>query len=456
MPAFKTIIKEVFSKVGATMRTTLNADECIARGCALMSAMLSPAFKVRDYTVVDMASNTFLVDKVFSDGTATETLKLVPKGNVVPCVKVMKFRSPGALTVNVKYENSSALPAGGDKNNLCCGYLLDTPIDNEAQVHTKIRVTADGIVEMSNAQLVKNVKVEEEVTKEVPTPAPEAPTETTADAKANGTGDSDTPMTDAAAAANSAADGISTSEPKAESAKGGDDKMETDGEKSSTPAPEENPATIVVKEKRIVDKVQKTDLTITPLEVGGCIMSMDIVTVATEKEAKMKAHDLYIRERSEAMNSLEAYVYDLRSRIDEYSGDLKEFGASGMREKLKKELDETEEWIYSDEAEQASKSTFVDKKGQLVKKATPMLTRKKEFEERPKRMRMFESTIESFKQFAMSTEEKYAHIKQEDKDKVLKCVETAAVWLKTKRIKQEALAKDQDPSLSCDLISTKL
>ena len=32
---------------------TLNMDECVARGCALQAAMLSPLFKVRDFKVVD-------------------------------------------------------------------------------------------------------------------------------------------------------------------------------------------------------------------------------------------------------------------------------------------------------------------------------------------------------------------------------------------------------------------
>lgn len=455
VPAFKAVISEVFSSVSAPIRTTLNADECIARGCALMSAMLSPAFKVRDYTVIDIASNTLMVEKVFTDDTATEVLKLVPKGNMVPCVKVMKFKSPGALTVKVKYEDASALPAGGDQNNLCCGYLIDAPIEPESQVHAKIRVNGSGIVEMSTAQLVKTVKVEEEFVKEVP--APEA--SVASDKKANGDTNGDTAMPDAsgtakegeAAGEKPAGEG----EPAKEESK--DDKMETDGEKPAADASPEKPAaTVQVKEKRIVDKVQKTELSITPLEVSGCTMGVDIVTSATEKEAKMKAHDLYIRERSEAMNSLEAYVYDLRSRIDEYSGDLKEFASSSVRDKLKMDLDATEEWIYSEEAEEASKSTFVEKKSELVKRATPMLQRKKEFDERPKRMKVFDNTIESFKQFAMSAEEEYAHIKQEDKDKVMKCCESASVWLKSERVKQESAPKDENPSLSCEMISTKL
>lgn len=49
IPAVQRIIQEVF---GVTqVCRTLNASECIARGCALMSAMMSPLFRVADYGV---------------------------------------------------------------------------------------------------------------------------------------------------------------------------------------------------------------------------------------------------------------------------------------------------------------------------------------------------------------------------------------------------------------------
>lgn len=33
------------------LNKTLNASECIARGCAMMSAMISPLFKVAEYNL---------------------------------------------------------------------------------------------------------------------------------------------------------------------------------------------------------------------------------------------------------------------------------------------------------------------------------------------------------------------------------------------------------------------
>merc|ERR1719281_630574 len=35
------------------LSTTMNADESVARGCALMAAILSPLYKVRDFKVED-------------------------------------------------------------------------------------------------------------------------------------------------------------------------------------------------------------------------------------------------------------------------------------------------------------------------------------------------------------------------------------------------------------------
>ncbi len=51
VPAVKTMIEQVFDKVP---QTTLNADEAVSRGCALQCAILSPTFRVREFSVTDI------------------------------------------------------------------------------------------------------------------------------------------------------------------------------------------------------------------------------------------------------------------------------------------------------------------------------------------------------------------------------------------------------------------
>lgn len=53
IPAIKSVIKKIFEK---EVSTTLNADEAVARGCALQCAMLSPTFRVREFVVNDVTA----------------------------------------------------------------------------------------------------------------------------------------------------------------------------------------------------------------------------------------------------------------------------------------------------------------------------------------------------------------------------------------------------------------
>ena len=45
------IVKILTSFFGKEPRRTMNASECVSRGCALQCAMLSPTFKVREFEV---------------------------------------------------------------------------------------------------------------------------------------------------------------------------------------------------------------------------------------------------------------------------------------------------------------------------------------------------------------------------------------------------------------------
>lgn len=451
VPVFKAAIADTFSKVGAQLSTTLNADECIARGCALMSAMLSPAFRVRDYVVTDIATESLDVDKIFTDGTPPETLTLVPKFNPIPCLKALTFKSQGPLTVSVRYSDPSSLLEGEECAQIC-SYLIDAPQDSEAKVRTKIRVTANGTVEIASAQLMKEVEVEEEF------PVKKAGSNEKSDEATNASAGDNTPMPDVTAATDAKPDttkpesapaDVETAAPAA-----GDASTSTAAKTASSgtdSAKEDTP----MMEKRMVKKVKSVDLAVKKLPGIGRGLTAELVIAATEKEAKMRANDLYIKERSEAMNSLEAYVYDLRSRIDNY-GDLKDFGPEAYRLSLKAELDQAEDWIYSEEAEEASKSAFVDRKKNIVEKANKLLFRKKEFDERPVRVNVLEACIQSYKKVTIPNSEEYAHISDDDKNKVLKNTESTYAWLREQLSKQQALRKDEDPVLTCADLNAKL
>merc|ERR1719245_469300 len=51
VPWVKQVCSEGFG--GKELSTTMNQEESVARGCALMAAILSPLYKVRDFKVED-------------------------------------------------------------------------------------------------------------------------------------------------------------------------------------------------------------------------------------------------------------------------------------------------------------------------------------------------------------------------------------------------------------------
>lgn len=89
-------------KGGQIMRT-LNSSECIARGCSLMSAMMSPLFKVADYGIEEYNINPINVTYSFvnpnkmeieNEKVETKTSLLFPEGCNIPCIKSLSFARP--------------------------------------------------------------------------------------------------------------------------------------------------------------------------------------------------------------------------------------------------------------------------------------------------------------------------------------------------------------------------
>eukprot|EP00911_Craspedida_sp_UC1_P001373 UC1_evm1s1036 len=80
IPKIKDLIKAAFKR--ESLSTTLNCDEAVARGCALMAAMASPSFHVREFKVQD--ATTYGIDlswqKADSEDESNE--ELFPKHNL--------------------------------------------------------------------------------------------------------------------------------------------------------------------------------------------------------------------------------------------------------------------------------------------------------------------------------------------------------------------------------------
>merc|ERR1719194_72154 len=73
VPWLKRMCSEAFG--GKELSTTMNADESVARGCALQAAILSPLYKVRDFKVEDTSPFPINVGWMGSSADAEATNK---------------------------------------------------------------------------------------------------------------------------------------------------------------------------------------------------------------------------------------------------------------------------------------------------------------------------------------------------------------------------------------------
>lgn len=477
VPAIKAAIKAALDGAEVPLQTTLNADEAVSRGCALMAADLMPGLQRRPFTLNDVlpCGGARLVPSYGPDANA-EAAAAVRASAVAteaqPLGRVNRVELPflgGAIDTTLQYRKPEALPVGvlsGDDiafakvrieapveavmvDNKEAAHFADgkSAADFKPQVDVNVRINDNGIISVFSARLKKLVSAE------VPAPA-------AADKPADGDGDvangdvasaaatatAGDAMTDddkssglaasAAAAASRAASAVSSAASAAAAAVSG----------TKADAADAAPAAKVP--MKTVSQVAWENLLLTPLPPlcqGG--MGSAAISAAADVEASMVATDVYQRELGEARNALEAYVYDMRVRVDA-GGDLASFGTQKAREALMTELNAAEEWIYSEEGEEANKSAFVARRDALVSATSGMLSRKKEADNRLPMAGQLRVMAARFRAAAGGAD--LDHVGDDEKDKVVREADDAERWLEERLAQQATTAADVDPVVTCD------
>lgn len=163
------------------------------------------------------------------------------------------------------------------------------------------------------------------------------------------------------------------------------------------------------------------------------------------KEGEMHAGDKLVTETEDKKNALEEFVYDTREKLD---GVYAPFVTSDVKTQLLSALQQAEDWLYSDEGEDATKSQYVARLEQLTLIGNPIKFRQRESECRPRAERELRETISSFSQRAQANDPKYAHLTQSDLEPVFtKCAE-AEKWIGDLAAKQAERSKTQDPAMT--------
>ncbi|KAM0952256.1 putative Heat shock protein 70 family [Dioscorea sansibarensis] len=152
IPAITKILSSFFGKEPSR---TLNASECVARGCALQCAMLTPGFKIKKYKVSDWLP--YSVGFTFDAGRNPKKL-LVLKGEVFPGLRIVDVPVQGG--VSHLYGSSTHIDENGepfDASQINASFSsgpVQTAPGKRAMVMVRIHLNIHGIVTLASTALV--------------------------------------------------------------------------------------------------------------------------------------------------------------------------------------------------------------------------------------------------------------------------------------------------------------
>ncbi|KAI3338794.1 heat shock protein Hsp88 [Ustulina deusta] len=313
MPSIKEKIQAFFGK---GLSFTLNQDEAIARGCAFACAILSPVFKVRDFSVADIVHYPieFSWEKDVDIPDEDTSLTVFGRGNVLPSTKILTFYRKQPFDLEARYSNPEDIPG---KVSPFIGRFSVKGVKADPKTEfmickLKARVNIHGILNVESGYYVEDQDVEEEV----------------------------------------------KDDKKDDGEKKDPDAMDTDDKKEDGKS----------KTRKVKKQVRKGDL---PIVSATTSLDSNTKTSLFEKEVAMIMEDKLVADTEEKKNELETYIYDMRNKLDDQYAD---FASDEEKDALRSKLTETEDWLY-EEGEDTTKAVYIAKIDEIRALAGPITQR---------------------------------------------------------------------------------
>lgn len=423
IPAIKERVSKFFGK---ELSTTLNADEAVARGCALQCAILSPAFKVREFSITDVVPYSISLRWQSAAEEGQSDCEVFPKNHAAPFSKVLTFYRKEPFTLEGYYNNPKELPfPSASIGQFLIRNVTPQQSGESSKVKVKVRVNIHGVFSVAGASLVEVVKTAEgeEPMETEPITAKDEESKMQVDQEENKqTGES--------------------GEKKSEA-----EEMETTSEDSKEDKKNEPP-----QPKKAKVKTKTVEL---PIDNNlYWQLSTDALNGFVENEGKMIMQDKLEKERNDAKNNVEEYVYDMRDKLH---GALEKFVTEADRDTFSLKLEDTENWLYED-GEDQQKHVYIDKLAELKNMGQPIVDRYMEAEERPRafeelgrQIQQHMKIVESYK----AKDELYDHLDELEVTRVEKLVNDSMAWMNSKMNQQNNQNLTLDPVVKVAEIRAK-
>lgn len=402
IPAITRLLASLFRREPSRK---LNASECVARGCALQCAMLSPVFRVKEYEVQDVIP--------FSIGFSSEEAPickgsngiLFPRGQPIPSVKVLTFQRSSSFHLEAFYANLHELPSGVSPKISCFTIgPFQSSHGEKARVKVKVQLNLHGIVSVESATLIED-HVDDSVTR--------------------GNTHLNVDKMDAECA--------SSSGPSDVFANGVEASTCTQSKSSHASADG-------MRKDRVT---RRLEIPVSEHIYGG--MTMAELSEAQQKEIQLAQQDRTMEQTKEKKNALESYVYEMRNKL---FNTYRSFASDQERDGISRSLQQTEEWLYED-GDDETEHAYTSKLEDLKTLVDPIENRYKDEEARAQATRDLRNSIVDYRKSVDS-------IPPNQQEMIINECNTAEQWLREKTQQQDAMPKNTDPVLwSSDIKSRK-
>lgn len=373
IPCVKQALAEGF---GLPLSTTLNASESIAKGCGIMGAMLSPKYKVREFAVVDssvyginLGYHSDKTKEPISDPNFPEINKRMAvfrPGDACPKTLNLTFDRSADFDMFVFYEPHPEVQSVGPELLIGKWRVAGIPASiPDPSVKVRLRLSPAMLLNVEGATVTEEVEVEVEEEVEEPAPAPAA-----------------------------------------------------EGEAPGAP----------VKVKKLVKKTQtkKHECAVTILKSTG--NTQDRLTELKQQEQQMVQSDRNVALTLEAKNAVEAYIYEMRTKVQS-DGKLGPFISAEKREQFLQAMERAEEWLYGD-GEDTSKEDYQQKLTELKAFGEPAAQRLAEHEAIAPAAQLLNGRIAALREKALNNDGSRSHIPAEELRSVVDRCDQAQEWVR--------------------------
>ena len=346
VPAIKERIAKYFGK---PLSFTLNQDEAVARGCAFSCAILSPVFRVRDFSVHDLVPYPieFRWEKSPDIPDEDTSLTVFNKGNAMPSTKILTFYRKHPFDLEAQYAKPELLPG---RMNPWIGRFSVKGVKADAAdefmiCKLKARLNLHGVLNVETGYYVEDVEIEEPVPEEKEKEK-EAPKKD--EAKKDGDVSPPTQFVPSSISRTPSPTRVKQGHSLRETIKAGfkrtfsghaapltndspsSQAMDTDAPNGAAAEPAKP------KTRKVKKQVRKGEL---PISAGTASLDTAGKNAAADREGNMFMEDKLVADTEDKKNELESYIYELRGKIDEQYA---EFASEEEKEKLRAKLTESE------------------------------------------------------------------------------------------------------------------